>query len=200
MVAATSCSLRSARITFGLTLFSWWGVLSALSGKPTVAHAEQFWGKPTDDTRRRERILNYVCGCDVQSDDQSVGWFLCSVAWWIILWKGVGRSREMNNQMWRYGLTANRCAATSGRCRGERLRCAATRRHTSRTGVFLISEDREKTGFILVKSTNKCCVFWCTVNWARARLKTALIASGAVGSSAIYAEGVRKCVPADVER
>ncbi len=106
----------------------------------------------------------------------------------------------MNNQMWRYGLTANRRAATSGRCRDERLRCAATRRHTSRTGVVSGSANREKTGFILVKIGNEWPVFQCTVNWARARLKTALIAGGAAGSSAIYAEGVRECVAAGVKK
>ena len=114
-------------------------------------------------------------------------WFRCmwGYSWWIILWKDLGRSRGMNNKMWRYGLTGNRAAATSGRFRGEALRCVSTRRVTSRTGVKMRTANLEKTGSFVVKSQNRWPVFQCTVNWARARPKTALIASGAAGSSAI---------------
>ncbi len=108
-----------------------------------------------------------------------------SVAWWIILWKVMGASRGMNNIMWRYGLTGNRPAAMSGRCRDDGLRCVAIRRVTSRTGGVSGSVNLEKTGSFVVKSQNRWPVFQCTVNWARARPKTALIASGAAGSSAI---------------
>ncbi|WP_291170990.1 hypothetical protein [Gimesia sp.] len=104
----------------------------------------------------------------------------------------------MNNIMWRYGLTGDRPAATSGRCRGEALRCVATRRVTSRTSVLSGSANREKTGSFLVKINNSCRVFRCSVNWARARPKTALIAVGTQRSSSFYAAGVRKCVAAGV--
>ncbi|WP_291179302.1 hypothetical protein [Gimesia sp.] len=102
----------------------------------------------------------------------------------------------MNNPMWRYGLTEDRYRAVQWWCRGEALRCVATRRVASRTGVVSGSGNLEKTGSIAVKSRNRWLVFRCTVNWARARLKTALIADGATGSSAVYAAGVRKCVAA----
>ncbi len=155
-------------------------------------------GKPTDGTRRRGRILNYVCGCDVQSDDQSGGWCQWFIACWIILWKGVGRSRGMNHQKWRSELTGGRCLAVLSGCRDESLRCVATRRHTSRTGADLISEDLEKTGCFIVHLPNWCRVFQCTVNWARARPESTLIASGAPRSSSFYAGGVRECVAAGV--
>jgi len=122
--------------------------------------------------------------------------FLWSVAWWIILWKVMGASRGMNNPMWRYGLTEDRYRAVPWWCRGEALRCAATRRVPSRTGADVRTDYLEKTGLNSVKSRNKWPVFQCTVNWARARLKTALIADGATGSSAVYAAGVRECVAA----
>ena len=113
-------------------------------------------------------------------------WFLISDFWHrcmvIILWKDMSRSRGMSNTMWRYGLTANRPAATSGRCRGEALRCVATRRVTLRTGVVAISANLEKTGSFVVKIANKWLVFQCTVNWARARLSLSLIAVGAAAS------------------
>ncbi|WP_232288141.1 hypothetical protein, partial [Gimesia maris] len=56
----------------------------------------------------------------------------------------------------------------------------------------------EKTGSFIVKSTNKCRVFRCTVNWIRARPKTTLIAGGAQRSSSFYAAGVRECAAAGV--
>ena len=104
----------------------------------------------------------------------------------------------MNNIMWRYGLILGRCRGEQWRCRGEALRCVATRRHTLRTGGVSSSANREKTGSFLVKIYNSCRVFQCTVNWSRARPKTALIAGGAQRSSSFYAAGVRKCVAAGV--
>ena len=132
---------------------------------------------------RGERTLKYCGFCGVHSCVRSV---VCgSVAWWIILWNVMGASRGMNNIMWRYGLAGDRPVAMSGRFRDEALRCVATRRLPSRTGVVSGSANLEKTGCILVKSQNKWLVFQCTVNWPRARLKTALIASGARVSSRI---------------
>ncbi len=110
----------------------------------------------------------------------------------------MGASRGMNNIMWRYGLTENRPAATSGRCRGEGLRCVATRRLPSRMSVNMKTDYPEKRGLFMVKTSNRWCVFQCTVNWTRARPKTALIASGAQRSSSFYAAGVRECVAAGV--
>ncbi len=110
----------------------------------------------------------------------------------------MGVSRGMNKIMWRYGLIWERCLAVLRWYRGERLRCVATRRVISRTGVVSGSANREKTGSFVVKTGNNCRVFRCTVNWARARLKTALIAVGAAASSSFYAAGVRKCVAAGV--
>ena len=78
-----------------------------------------------------------------------------------------------------------RCRVVLERCRGEGLRCAATRRHTLRTGADSGSEDLEKTGCFIVMISNNCRVFWCSVNWARARPETTLIAVGAAGSSSI---------------
>jgi len=103
----------------------------------------------------------------------------------IILWKGAGRSRGINNPMWRYGLTGDRYRAVRWWCRGEALRCAATRRIPSRTGEVSSSANLEKTGSFVVKNENKWLVFWCTVNWARARLRIALIVDGATESSAV---------------
>ena len=113
-----------------------------------------------------------------------------SIACWIILWKDMGASRGMNKIMWRYGLTGNRPAATSGRFRDEALRCVVTRRLTSRTCVVSGSANREKTGSMMVKIKHNWPVFQCTVDWARARLKTALIAGGAAASRGIYSAGV----------
>ncbi|QDT93854.1 hypothetical protein Pan161_55410 [Gimesia algae] len=86
---------------------------------------------------------------------------------------------------WRSVLIRVRCWDEQCRGRGERLRCVATRRHTSRTGNVSCSANLEKTGSFVVKIKNKCRVFQCTVNWARARLKTAFIAVGTAGSSAV---------------
>ena len=143
-------------------------------------------GKPTDGTRTGKRTLKYCYCCGILVFDL---WFCCmlSYSWWIILWKVMGASRGMNNVMWRYGLTENRPAATSGRCRGEALRCAATRRVTSRAGVNSGSANLKKTGSFVVKIRNKWLVFQCTVNWSRARLTLVLIASGAAGSRAKFA-------------
>ena len=115
-------------------------------------------------------------------------WFRCmwGYSWWIILGKVMGASMGMNNIMWRYGLTGDRPAATSGRYRGEGLRCVATRRVTLRTGVVVISANVEKTGSFIVKTWNRWLVFQCSVNWARARPKTALIAVGAAASRGVY--------------
>ena len=129
--------------------------------------------------------------CEVHScvrtiDLESVGWCLWFVACWIILGKDMGASRGMNNQLWRYGLIKNRCWCEQWRCRDEALRCAATRRVTSRTGVLSGSANLEKTGCITVKIQNYCGVFQCTVNWARARLNSSLIAVGAQRSSRIF--------------
>ena len=121
-----------------------------------------------------------------------------SIAWWIILWKGVGRSRGMNNKLWRSGLTGVRCLAVLSWCRDESCRCAATRRHTSRTGADLISEYLEKTGCFIVYLKNWWRVFQCTVNWARARPGTALIAGGVPRSSSFYAARVWECAAAGV--
>ncbi len=116
--------------------------------------------------------------------------------WWIavsfhccrkILGRGVGASRGMNRIMWRWVLIESRCWCDQGRRRDEGLRSAAIRRHTSRISVVTDSANLEKTGCFIVKIRNKCRVFRCTVNWARARLKTAFIASGAAGSSSFYA-------------
>ncbi|WP_417381653.1 hypothetical protein, partial [Gimesia sp.] len=100
---------------------------------------------------------------------------------------------------WRYWLTGVRSAATPGRFRGERLRSAATRRHTLGTGAVLRTAYLEKSGCFTVKIRNKWPVFQCTVNWARARHRSTFIAGGAAGSSSFCAAGVRKCVATDVE-
>ena len=121
-------------------------------------------------------------------------WFRCmwGYSWWIILGKVMGASRGMNNIMWRYGLIKDRCRGEQWRCRGEGLRCAATRRLTLRTGVVVISANVEKTGSFILKIRNRWLVFQCSVNWARARPKTALIAVGAAASRGIYSAGVIK--------
>ncbi len=94
-----------------------------------------------------------------------------------------GRQGEMNNSRWRYWLIKDRCNAMPGRFRGDMLRCAATRRHTFGTGVVKQTAYLEKRGLNAMHTTNKCRVFRCTVNWARARLRTAFIASGTAASS-----------------
>ncbi len=99
-------------------------------------------------------------------------------------------------QGWRCLLIGNRYRGDQGRCCGDGSRSAATRRHTSVTCVDSTTEYLEKTGSFIVKRTNKCRVFWCTVNWPRARPESTLIASGAPRSSSFYAGGVRECVVA----
>ncbi len=92
--------------------------------------------------------------------------------------------------MWRYRLMWNRCRGDQcGGC-ADRLRCAATRRHTCGTGTVLQTAHLEKRALNRVHISNKCRVFQCTVNWARARPETTLIAGGASGSSAIWSVGV----------
>ncbi len=115
-----------------------------------------------------------------------------------ILEKSVGRSREMNDLMWRYLSIRARYLAVLRWCRDESQRSAATRRHTSRTGVVSGSANLEKTGCFMVKTRNNCRVFQCTVNWARARHSLAFIAGGAQRSSSFYAVGVRECAAAGV--
>ena len=121
------------------------------------------------------------------------GFISCS---WKILGKGVGRSREMNDLMWRYLSIRARYLAVLRWCRDESQRSAATRRHTLRTGADVTSEYLEKSGCFAVKNANKWCVFQCTVNWARARHSLAFIARGAQRSSSFYAAGVRECAAA----
>ena len=117
-----------------------------------------------------------------------VWWFeVCFHRTWEILWKGMGRSSRMNRIGWRYLLTGGRWGAVLERCRGDGLRCAATRRHTSRTGVVSGSANLEKTGCFIVKTWNKWCVFECTVNCSRARLSLSFIVTGAQASRGVYA-------------
>ena len=109
-----------------------------------------------------------------------------AVAWWIILWKGVGRSRGMNDKTWRYLLIWDRCWSDQWRCRNEGLRCVATRRHTSGTGADLRTDYLEKTGCFIVTIKNKWRMFQCTANWSRARLILAFIVVGAQASRGVY--------------
>ncbi len=88
---------------------------------------------------------------------------------------------------WRYGLTGDRCAAVLRRCRGEALRCVATRRHTWDTCAECAGEELEKTSGFRVNLRKWFALFQCTVNWSRARPKRALIAVGARRSSSICA-------------
>ncbi len=88
---------------------------------------------------------------------------------------------------WRYGLTGDRCAAVLRRYRDETLRCVATRRHTSGTGAVSGSANLEKTAGFRVNLRKWFGLFQCSVNWSRARLRIALIAVGASGSSSICA-------------
>ncbi|QDT78692.1 hypothetical protein Mal35_21420 [Gimesia maris] len=96
------------------------------------------------------------------------------------------RQGGINRIGWRSGLIQGRCWCEQWRFRGERLRSAATRRHTFGTGAVLRTAYLEKTGCFTVKIRNKWRVFQCTVNWARARPKTTLIAGGVAGSSLIW--------------
>ncbi len=102
-----------------------------------------------------------------------------------------GRQGGMNRIGWRYRLTGVRSAATSGRFCGDERRCVATRRHTWGTDVGVQTAYLEKTGCFTVNISNNCRVFQCTVNWARARPETTLIAVGAAGSSPVFSEGER---------
>ncbi|QDT90322.1 hypothetical protein Pan161_19720 [Gimesia algae] len=108
-------------------------------------------------------------------------------------------SKENFRILWRCLLIQVRCWCEQWRFRCERPRSAATRRHTFGTGAVLRTAYLEKTGCFTVKIRNKWPVFRCTVNWARARHRSTLIAGGAQRSSSFYAAGVRKCVATDVE-
>ncbi|QDU12735.1 hypothetical protein CA11_05150 [Gimesia maris] len=117
-----------------------------------------------------------------------VWWFeVCFHRTWEILWKGMGRSSRMNRIGWRYESIRARYLAVLRWYRVERLRSAATRRHTSRTGVVSGSANLEKTGCFIVQTWNKWCVFRCTVNWSRARLSLSFIVTGARASRGVYA-------------
>mgnify|MGYP003133264871 FL=1 len=111
-------------------------------------------GKPTDGTRTGKRTLKYCYCCGILVFDL---WFCCmlSYSWWIILWKVMVASRGMNHIMWRYGLKSNRCWGDQWRCRGDGLRCVATRRVTLRTGAVSGSANREKTVCFAVKTWNR---------------------------------------------
>ena len=109
------------------------------------------------------------------------------------------RQGGMNRIGWRYRLTGVRSAATPGRLCGDGLRCAATRRHTSGTGVDLRTAYLEKMGCFTVKIRNNCRVFRCTVNWARARPRTAFIAFGAAASSGFSSVAVHDVHGVDYE-
>ena len=111
-------------------------------------------------------------------------------------WESQG---EMNNSSWRYGLIQGRYKAISRRFRYEAFRCAATRRHTLGTGVIMQTEYPEKRGLNAVHTTNKYRVFQCTVNWARARLKTTFIDIVAAESSRISSVAVRDVHGAEYE-
>ena len=87
--------------------------------------------------------------------------------------------RIRQKMMWRYRLTGSRCKAVLRRCRGEVVRCTATRRHTRDTSDCCAGEDREKSPGFRVNSGKWFALFQCTVNWPRARLTSALIAGGA---------------------
>ena len=84
---------------------------------------------------------------------------------------------------WRYRLIGGRQNAMPGRFCGDGRRCAATHTGTLLTGVVPGSANLEKTGCFMVMTGNKWRVFQCTVNWARARPKTTLIAGVVAGSS-----------------
>ncbi len=106
-------------------------------------------------------------------------------------------SKGILKMLWRYRLIPGRCLGEPERCRGEGLRCAATRTRTLRTSVVAGSANLEKTGCFIVNTGNWWPVFWCTVNWSRARHRSTFIAGGAQRSSSFYAVRVRNCVVAD---
>ncbi len=106
----------------------------------------------------------------------------------------VGIKRILETML-RYRLIQGRSIAMLRRCRDEALRCVATRRVTSRTGVVSGSANLEKTGSFAVKIMNNWCVFQCTVNWSRARLTQTLILAGSEGESrGIYSVEIRRFV------
>ena len=156
VATATSCSLRSARIVFGLTMASGELLLWAPLDKPTLPPG--------------------ACeGIELLSILKDLLMFDALSGFCVLLHEGVfserayGGQEEMNQKLWRYRLIPARCRALPGRYRDEVLRCAATRRHTSRTGVVSGSANLEKTGSFAVKILNNWPVFQCTVNWSRAR-------------------------------
>ncbi len=91
----------------------------------------------------------------------------------------------LNRIGWRSESIWARSGMIFGRFWREGLRSAATRRHTLVTGVVMQTENMEKRGCFMVKIKNKCRVFQCSVNWARARHRTTFIAVGAAASSSI---------------
>ncbi len=102
--------------------------------------------------------------------------------------------RVRQKMMWRYRPTGSRCKAVPRRCRGDVVRCAATRRQTRDTSDCCAGEDREKRPGFRVNSGKWFALFQCSVNWARARLRTSLIAGGAPRSSSICAEtSIEQC-------
>ena len=88
----------------------------------------------------------------------------------------------MNRIRWRCVLIGDRCWCEQWRFWGERPRSAATRRHTCGICEVMQTEYLEKRACFMVKMTNKWHVFQCSVNWARARPKTTLIAGGVAAS------------------
>ncbi len=105
----------------------------------------------------------------------------------------------MNRIGWRCLLIQGRYWCEQWRFRDERLRSAATRRHTFGTGAVMRTAYLEKTGCFTVKIRNKWPVFQCSVNWARARHRSTFIVGGAQRSSSFYVAGVRKCVATNEE-
>ncbi len=101
-----------------------------------------------------------------------IGISLCSLFIGIFSARARGSQGGLNRIEWRCLLIGDRCWCEQWRSWGERLRSAATRRHTSGTRVILRTDYLEKTGCFIVKSQNKWPVFQCTVNWARARHTT----------------------------
>ncbi|HBL47445.1 MAG TPA: hypothetical protein DDZ90_29085, partial [Planctomycetaceae bacterium] len=71
---------------------------------------------------------------------------------------------DLNKFGWRTGLTEGRSGVMPGRCCGEGLRCAATRRITLRMSKVSSSANLENKGCFIVKNTNDWSVFQCTVN------------------------------------
>ena len=107
------------------------------------------------------------------------------------LMQGRGGSKWRWGTMWRYRLIRGRWIAMLKRCRGEGLRCAATRTSTFGTSVVTGSANLEKTGCFIVKKWNKRRVFQCTVNWSRARHVLAFISVGLAESRRVYSGRIR---------